>query len=281
MNAGTQPDLETEYNNRARVPEHPAILEAWRRDAAAYRTARAPLARLGLAYGPHPRQRIDFFPAEAEEPARPVLLFVHGGYWQALDGSSSSHLAAGANARGLAVAVMSYRLCPEVRLADIVDDVRQAGLFLFRTTHRPLVVFGHSAGGHLTAMALATDWMALAPGVPRDLVRGGLAISGLFDLEPLVETSINGALGLDREMARRLSPLHRDPGPGARLEAWVGGEESGEYHRQSRAIVEKWRALGASTRFETVPGANHFTAVAPLADPASPMTEALVALAGR
>ena len=272
-------DLEAEYNNRARVPEHPAILAAWARDAAAYRRARAGAARFGLAYGRHPRQRLDLFLADDDDPVRPVALFIHGGYWQALDGSSASHVAAGANARGLHVAVMTYRLCPEVGIGEIVDDVRAACLHLFRETGRRIVAFGHSAGGHLAAAAVATDWPAQEPGAPADLVRSGLAISGVFDLEPLIETSINGALQLDSETARALSPLRWPVPAGARLEAWVGGAESRAFRRQSRDMAEVWKAAGAETRYAEVPGANHFTVLAPLCDPASPMVDALTGLA--
>ncbi|MGQ7791818.1 alpha/beta hydrolase [Faunimonas sp. B44] len=274
-------DLEAEYNNRARVPEHPAILAAWARDAAAYRRERSAAVRFGLAYGGHPRQRLDLFLADDAHPARPVALFIHGGYWQALDGSSASHFAAGPNARGLDVAIMTYRLCPEVGIGDIADDVRAACLYLFRETGRGIVAFGHSAGGHLAAAAVATDWQRQDSTAPADLVRSGLAISGVFDLEPLIETSINGALQLDVETARALSPFRWPVPRGARLEAWVGGAESGAFRRQSRDIADAWQAAGAETHCAEVPGANHFTVLAPLCDPASPMVDALVGLAER
>jgi arylformamidase len=128
---------------------------------------------------------------------------------------------------------------------------------------------------------LATDWPALDASLPRDLVASAYSISGLFDLGPLVDTSINQALRLDAAAARAASPLFWNPPAGKRLDAVVGENESAEYLRQSRTIAEIWSAAGVATRFGTVPGANHFTAIAPLADPASPMVSRLKQLAGR
>lgn len=270
-------DYEAEYNNRARVPEHPGLISGWARDAAACRETAPHVA--GVAYGPSPRQAYDYFPA-LEERLAPVGLFIHGGYWQALDRSFFSHMAAGPNERGLSVAVMGYDLCPEVTMAAIVDQTRQAALTLWRNTGRKVLAYGHSAGGHLTAILLATDWKALDPKAPADLVPAGLAISGLFELEPLVSTSVNAKLGLDIAEARRLSPALMPPNPGTRMAAFVGGDESAEYLRQSREIAANWTPKGCETRFEVVPGANHFTVIAGLASAQAPLTDALIALAG-
>ena len=128
---------------------------------------------------------------------------------------------------------------------------------------------------------LATDWPAFDASLPRDLVTSAYAISGLFDLVPLVETSINRALRLDGASARAASPLFWSPPAGKSLDAVVGENESAEYFRQSRTVTEVWGAAGVATRFGVVPGANHFTAIAPLADPASPMVTRLKQLAGR
>lgn len=267
-------DYEAEYDNRARVPEHPAIFEAWARDAAAFRESHPPLE---IAYGAGARQRIDLF-RPTEDRARAAVMFVHGGYWQALDRSFFSHLAAGLLAHGVQVAVPSYTLCPEVRIEDIVEEMRRAAREMARFD-RPLVVAGHSAGGHLAACLLATHWKAIDKALPAALVRAAYAISGLFELEPLLQTKVNARLGMDLAEARRASPILWEPEPGLVLDAVVGSEESGEYHRQSRAIVEAWGGKGVATRFEMLAGANHFTAIAPLADPASPMVARLAALA--
>jgi arylformamidase len=144
---------------------------------------------------------------------------------------------------------------------------------------RQLVVSGHSAGGHLAACMLATDWAAFDSSLPRRPVVAAYAISGLFDLVPLVGTSINKALGLDRATAMAASPLYWTPPTLGSLDAVVGGNESAEYFRQSRTVVEEWGRTGLVTRFGTVSGANHFTAIAPLSDPDSPMVARLTELA--
>ncbi len=267
-------DYELEYNNRARVPENPALIAGWAADAAAYRKHHPPGE---MRYGPGARHRIDYFAADRDGP---IVMFIHGGYWQALDGSFFSHLAAGLNAHGVNVAIPSYDLCPAVRIDQIVDQMRTAMRELARL-QQPLVVSGHSAGGHLAACLAATDWAAIDPALPRDLVIAAYTISGLFELEPLVETSINRALQLDRAAARAASPLFWKPRFCGSLDALVGAHESAEYFRQSRTIVERWGAAGVATRFGVIADANHFTAIAPLADPGSPMVARLLQLAGR
>jgi arylformamidase len=266
-------DYEAEYNNRARVPEHPAIIEGWARDAAAYRES-ARERHDTVRYGDGDREFIDLFrPPQTDHAA--TVLFIHGGYWQGLHPAFFSHLARGLNAHGIAVAVPGYDLCPQVRIGDIVDQVRRACRAL--AERGPLVVSGHSAGGHLAACLLATDWRSL--GVPADLVRSAYAISGLFDLKPLVATTVNTALGMVEHEAERLSPLRWTPPAGKVFDAVVGADESAEYLRQSTAIVEAWGRGGVATRFEAVAGANHFTVIAPLSDPNSAMTQRIASLA--
>ena len=269
-------DFEAEYNNRARVPEHPALIAGWAADAAAYRAATTHEA--DIAYGDLPREKYDFFPA-SRESIEPVGLFIHGGYWQALDKSFFSHMARGPNACGMSVAVVNYDLCPAVSMADIVGQMRQAALALWRKTGRQVIAFGHSAGGHLTAMLLATNWKSLDATAPDDLVAAGLAISGLFELEPLVGTSINEKLGLDAVEARRLSPAFLKPNAGTRLTAFVGGAESAEYLRQSHLVVENWAGKGCDMLYGEIAGANHFTVIAGLAETRSELTDALIRLA--
>ena len=178
------------------------------------------------------------------------------------------------------MAIPSYDLCPQVSIDDIITQMRMAARALAPLSRR-LVVSGHSAGGHLAACLMATDWRSVDAALPQDLVKAAYAISGLFDLGPLVKTSINNALGLDEAAARRASPLFWPAPSHGSLDAVVGGDESAEYHRQSRMIVDAWGHAGIETRFAEVPGANHFTAIAPLADPDSPMTQRLRELAVR
>jgi arylformamidase len=269
-------DYEAEYNNRARVPEHPALIAAWARDAQAWRESGQDLFHT-ISYGPGARNTIDVFAARNQGD---MVVFIHGGYWQALDASFFSHLARGLNAHGIGVAIPGYDLCPQVSIEDIIAQMRMAARALAPLSRR-LVVSGHSAGGHLAACLMATDWRSIDAALPKDLVKAAYAISGLFDLRPLVETSINHALGLDQAAARRASPLFWPPPSHGSLDAVVGEAESAEYFRQSRTIVDAWGRAGSETSFAEVPGANHFTAIAPLADPASPMTQRLLELAVR
>ena len=249
--------LEAEYNNRAKLPEHPAIIAGWTRDAAAFRAAHAE-AEPGLAYGPGERQALDLFWPDRGRTA-PLALFLHGGYWQSLHRHDFSHLARGLLAHGVAVA--SYDLCPQVSLAALVQQVRDCAAFLYRRHGRRMLAIGHSAGGHLAAMLLAS-------GRPAGVVPSALPVSGLFDLAPLLPTSINAALGLDAAEARRLSPVLLPPPPGRAaggfLHAVVGGAEGAEYTRQSRDIAASWGGT-----WEALPGANHFTVIAGLAAPDS------------
>src|SRR5262249_52914501 len=154
-------DYEAEYNNRARVPEHPGVMAGWGKDAADYRAQHPP--RL-LRYGSGERHRIDLFTGTSDGP---IVVFIHGGYWQALDGSSFSHCARGLNAHGISVAVPTYDLCPAVSVGDIVTQMRMAGREL-ANLGQPLVVSGHSAGGHLAACMLATDWTAFDASLPKN-----------------------------------------------------------------------------------------------------------------
>jgi arylformamidase len=270
----TDVDYEVEYNNRARVPENPVLIAGWARDAASYRAQHPPRV---MPYGPGVRNTIDFFPGNR---AGPIVVFIHGGYWQALDGSFFSHLAGGLNAHGIGVAIPSYDLCPDVTIDRIILQMRTAARELARLG-QPLVISGHSAGGHLAACLLATDWPEFDTSLPAGLVTAAYAISGLFDLGPLVDTSINKALRLDQAAARAASPLFWNAPARGSIDAVVGENESAEYFRQSRTIVERWGAAGIATRFGTVAGANHFTAIAPLADPNAPAVLRLRELAAR
>jgi arylformamidase len=264
-------DYEVEYNNRQRVPEHVEINARWQAASAAYRAiARADLDQ---AYGPAERHRYDLF--LAGEANAPLVVYIHGGYWQRGDRKDYAFLAQALNARGLDVALPSYGLCPAVSVMGIVAELRSFLVALWRKTGKHALLTGHSAGGHLTAAMLATDWSAVA-GVPTDLVRTGIAVSGIFDLGPLVGTSLNDALGLDAAAARAASPLLWSPPPAGRvLVAAVGGAESTEFLRQSRELATCWQSAGVSCLYLEVPGANHFTVVDELANADSALASKL------
>lgn len=277
--------MESEYLSPAMMRDFRGSVEAWARDARAYRDAVGERAELDVVYGEAPRQHLDLFPAPAAAAGGPVALFVHGGYWQSMDKSSFSHMARGANAHGVTVVVAGYTLCPEATLGRIVEELRMAVAFVAKRLGAPVTVFGHSAGGHLTACMLATDWPSFDPALGAGTVAAGMPISGIFELEPLLSTSLNRKLRLDAAEARRLSPLFwstpASAPAGSCLIAYVGGDESSEFLRQTRSLVERWSAAGVSATAVEVPGAGHFGVVAPLADPESAMTRDLVSLTRR
>jgi arylformamidase len=274
-------DLEADYNLRARVPEHAEIFLRWARDAELYRAEmlKRDRAELGLSYGDTPRQFIDLFLPEAGEAA-PLAMYIHGGYWRSLDPSSSSHMARGLNGRGIAVAVAGYDLCPIVTVSDIIEQIRRACIFLWQRFGRRVVVYGHSAGGQLAAAMVATDWHALYPKAPADLVPAGYAISGVFDLTPLVGLNMNQDLRLTAEEARRVSPLFWPVPPGRILDAVVGDLETDEFKRQSQTMATAWRQASADTRYAEFPG-HHFNVIDALTDPQSAMVARIVELMQR
>ena len=155
----------------------------------------------------------------------PLALFIHGGWWRSLEPSLFSQLAAGPNAHGVTVAIAGYDLCPTRTIADIIEQMRAACLYLWRARRQRVFVYGHSAGGHLAACMVAQDWKAFASDAPADLVPAAYAISGVFDLAPLVHVSQNVDLRLDDAEARRVSPLFWDVPAGRKLDAVVGGIE--------------------------------------------------------
>ena len=226
-----------------------------------------------------PRQFIDLFLPAAGETA-PLVMFIHGGYWRAMDPSFHSHMARGLNERGFAVAMVGYDLCPIVTIADIIEQIRRACAFLWQRFGRRLLVTGHSAGGHLTAAMVATDWQQLWPKVPSDLVPAGYAISGVFDVTPLVNTSMNQDFRLDAAEARRISPILWPVPAGRTLDATVGDLESSEFKRQSRSMADAWQQAKAETRYAELPG-NHFTVIEALVDPRNAMVARMAELAGR
>jgi arylformamidase len=209
-------------------------------------------------------------PPDLQGPA-PLHLFLHGGYWQAMGRESSGFAARGLVQAGVAVAVAGYRLCPEVSLEEVVQDVRDAlaWLYLNGADHgvdaSRVQVSGHSAGGHLAAMLWTTDWKRQAPGLPADLLHSGIGISGIYELEPLVLTPVNGALELDVPRARDLSPALAEPVCRAPFLLGVGEAESEEYHRQSGFLRERWLAAGVPVELESLKNHHHFSVVDELA----------------
>lgn len=274
---------EAGYNNRKLVPEHPRIIAGWERDAAAYREAadaEYDLPYLDEAGGGTARTRLDiFWPHGSDRETCHIAMFVHGGYWQGLDRKFFSHLARGPNRHGIALALPSYDLCPDVDIATIERQIASVCLFLWNTYGRRVVISGHSAGGHLTAAMLVQDFGQFDRAAPFDLVPAGLSISGIFDLRDLVFTSLNDKVGMTDETARAASPLFKPAPAGKTLLSFVGEKESAAFHWQSQEIARVWGSGGAAVEHLVVPGADHFTIVAQLTDPNSIMSKSLATLA--
>jgi arylformamidase len=272
--------VERGYNNRAAVPDHPLWLARFAESSVEARAALAP--KLDLRFGPGPKETLDLFLPAGR--ARATFVFLHGGYWRALDKSDFSFVAGPFVAQGCAVAVANYDLCPDVSIAAIVEQCRRAVAWLVRdgaaqgAQPERIVVGGHSAGGHLAAMLLATDWSAL--GLARDPLAGAVSVSGVHDLAPMVQFSFNADFRLDAAEAARLSPVRLAPRSRAPLLLAVGADETSEFVRQTRILWDAWpanRPPGARAPL-IVPARHHFSVVVDYADAASDLTRATLAL---
>jgi arylformamidase len=273
--------LDREYDNRGKVADFPAWLERYARES---EKVRADLpARLGVAHGEHPGERLDVFLPPGPGPA-PVHVFVHGGYWQRMDKADFSFVARALQPAGAAVVVINYGLIPAVDMDELVRQCRAAVAWVWRNAASfggdpgRLTVSGHSAGGHLTAMLMATDWPAFDR-VPAGAIRAGLGLSGLYDLEPIRLSYLNDVLRLAPEEAWRNSPVHLRPPRAGRLLLAVGAEEGPEYLRQSADLAAAWRRWGCPVEVQVLEGHHHFSIVAELERPDSPLARTLQALA--
>ena len=262
--------LDEQYNNRARIPEHPQIFERW--DKASVLARDGLSRRLDVAYGNGPNETLDIFPAARANA--PVLVFIHGGWWRTLDKRDHSFIAPSLVHAGAMVVLPNYALCPAVSIETIALQMVQA----LAWTHRNaalyggdpgrIVVAGHSAGAHLAAMMLCCNWKAVGSDLPAQLVKAALAISGVFDLEPLRHTPfLQGDLRLTPGAVRKLSPAYFPPPKGI-LHAAVGADESAEFLRQNALIQQAW-GRGTVPVCETVPQTNHFEVLHELADPSA------------
>ena len=270
--AGLTMTLEAQYDNRAMVPEHPEIIARWRRDAAAFRQQTP--GEFDIAYGARSRNVYDIFPGERPGP---MAVFIHGGYWRSFDNKVFSHSAAGLVGHGFTVALPTYTLAPEITVPEIIDELRQFIVHLWHKHKRPLVMTGHSAGAHLAACMIATNWENF--GLPPGVIHCGLAISGLYDLRPIMATSVNADVHLDQAQCLVASPLFWPLPRKVTCDIWVGGSESTEFIRQSRSLVVAWTGLGSACEYVEVPGVSHFSVVDPMQDPQSAMVRRIVQLA--
>nr|WP_210315084.1 alpha/beta hydrolase [Aminobacter aganoensis] len=267
-------DWDNAYTNGANIAGGDRWPAAWVEPARAFRDALASAgrAKLDIAYGDKPRNRLDLFLPEGMP--RGLVVFVHGGYWMALDKSFWSHLSAGPIANGYAVAMPSYTLCPEIRIAGIVAEIGAAIGKAAEMVDGSLMLTGHSAGGHLVSRMVAAG-SPLAPQV-QARVRHVVSISGLHDLRPLISTGMNGTLGIDEAEALAESPALLRPMDDTRITCWVGGGERAEFVRQNALLANIWTGLGATTLTVVEPDRHHFNIIDGLADANHQLTRTLL-----
>lgn len=268
-------EFDAQYNLRARRPDfEPKIIPAW---TAASRSARDTLdCEMGIRYGAGDRQAIDVF--RCGDTTAPTLVYLHGGYWQGGDRSLYSFIAPPFVAAGLNVVVVGYDLCPAVTITEIAGEVREALAFIWRKAptlglgRDRIVVMGHSAGGHLTQMMMATDWPAFASDLPVELIAAGIPLSPISYLEPVRLTeALNAALRMDAAEAEAQSPMtQHPPRTDARQLLAVGGAETSEFHRQARMYLEAYATPARAIELYVVPDVDHFDLLNVLTDPASP-----------
>ena len=259
------------YDNRARVPGFAAHVQRWIDESA--RARREQRCELDLAYGDGASETLDVFPAPHGGKPAPVLVFIHGGYWRSMDKRDHSFIAGAFARRGVCSLVLNHALCPAVTIPDITMQMVRALAWTWHNVERwggdraRITVAGHSAGGHLAAMLAACLWDRFEPDLPEALVRNALAISGLYDLEPLMHTPLlQGDLRLTGQQVRKASPARLPPPARGAIYAVAGGDESAEFLRQNRLIQQAWGPQRVPV-CETLPGLNHFSVLEALAEP--------------
>jgi arylformamidase len=267
------------YDNRAAVPEFPQYFKRWAEDSAAVRSTLRCVQ--DVRYGGRPRETLDLFPAGGR---RGLLIFIHGGYWRALDKSDHSFIAPPLVAEGFDVAVINYDLCPDVTIGTIALECRNALGWLVKNGAQRgiatdnIVICGHSAGGHLVAMLQAADLRQ--DGVDPGVIKGMVSISGLFDLEPFLYIALNADLRLDAASAAAWSPVRMQPAVRVPLLLAAGASETSEFLRQSQMQWDAWPQVrpAGSTGPMLLTGRHHFSAIDCLADSAHPLFRETVGL---
>ena len=272
--------LDLQYNARATVPDIAPMLRDYASISAQARDTLP--CTLNVAYGAHPDEILDIFPAQGESPG-PVLIYLHGGYWRLLSKDDSSFMAPTLTQAGITVVAVNYSLAPAVTLDHIVDQTRRAVAWVHHHIEqyygdgRRLIIAGSSAGGHLAGMVLASGWQQRY-GMDATAIAGAVLLSGLYDLTPLVETHINEWMRLSLEDAQRNSPLFALPTHGAPILVSYGSNETAEFKRQSQDYLAAWQAKGFRGEYVDMPNTNHFDLVLHLNRPESPLVQKLLKL---
>jgi arylformamidase len=261
--------LDAAYNNGAAVADRADWIARWKEKSAAVRASSG--ARLDIAYGPRPRERFDYLPSGAKQA--PLFVFIHGGYWQSNEKETFAFVAEGPRTHGIDVAMLGYTLAPDVRLTDIVEEMHQALTYLdrhagdFSFDRQKIFVAGWSAGGHLTAAV--ADHPAF---------RGGMPISGIFDLEPIALNYLNEKLLLDANEIASMSPLKTLSNKSPPLRVFVGGAELPELRRQSAQFAQTAQLRGLPVRLSELQGHHHFSILDEIARPDGALTRELLDL---
>ncbi len=274
------PYFEGEYNLRIRHPDYKTYFERYRKESEKARHDFS--CEIDLPYGDGPNMSLDIFPQA--KGLNPVCLFIHGGYWRAMDKELFSYPATGLSETSVVFVSINYALAPDISLDGIVEQCRESVLWIHRNAAfyggdpNRIHITGHSAGGHLTAMMLSTNWSQRGAGSLK--LAGGIAISGMFDLLPLIKTSINDDIKLDREAALRNSPIEFLPEDCPPLITAVGAGETNEFLRQSREYAETWNSKGGQAQFMPIPGLHHFDVVLEMGRAGSELNNAVLAQMG-
>ena len=264
-------DCEAGYNLKAAFPDFPQVLQGWQNATVALREAM--LSESDIAYGAQPLQKFDFYRAAGSN--RPLLIFIHGGYWQGGDKSDIGFIAAPYVRAGISVAVMNYSLAPQASIEQMAEEVHamlekiKAMAAQLDIDASRIALMGHSAGGHLAAYVAAE----IAAADKDDPVQAVFAVSGLFDLAPLIPTSLNKALTLNLQRAENLSPVLMAGPSTTRVHTIIGEHETLQFHIQAAVIANCWQQVVAH---HVVPETHHYTVLWPLADADSPACQAVI-----
>lgn len=277
-------EIDAQYDLRKGRPDYEVtVIPAW---IAESEKARAALGgTIDLRYGEGPKQKLDIFSCGKADAQ--TLFYIHGGYWQRGDKSIYSFLARPFVKAGVNVVIVGYDLCPLVTITRISDEIREAIAYIWRNASTLglnrdcLTVIGHSAGGHLTQMMMATDWPAFGADLPKGLIQNGIAVSPLSYLEPVRLSVLNDGLLMDAKEAHSESPMtNHPPATHAPQMVVVGGNETDEFHRQARIYVEKYATDDRPIELYIVPDVDHFDVVNVLANPESPFFQKNCAMLG-